>query len=145
MDSSKLNLLKKRIAPISSTRGDTPTLAMTTTSPINNEIASLFECPVCFEHVLPPIMQCQNGHLLCQACRSKLNTCPTCRIHITTNIRNLQMEKLATSIWFPCKYSNLGCCEKLQYKERIEHEDDCSMRPYACPCPGLFNTRWFKF
>ena len=30
----------------------------------NNELASLFECPVCFEYVLPPILQCQNGHLV---------------------------------------------------------------------------------
>lgn len=27
------------------------------------DLASLFECPVCFDYVLPPIFQCQAGHL----------------------------------------------------------------------------------
>src|SRR5690606_10034784 len=27
------------------------------------DFKSLFECPICFDYVLPPILQCQNGHL----------------------------------------------------------------------------------
>lgn len=38
-----------------------PTLSGTTAS--NSDLASLFECPVCFDYVLPPILQCQSGHL----------------------------------------------------------------------------------
>ena len=45
----------------------------------NNELAALFECPVCYDYVLPPILQCQSGHLVCSSCRSKLTCCPTCR------------------------------------------------------------------
>lgn len=45
----------------------------------NTELASLFECPVCFDYVLPPILQCQSGHLVCANCRPKLTCCPTCR------------------------------------------------------------------
>lgn len=45
----------------------------------NQDLASLFECPVCFDYALPPIMQCQSGHIVCQSCRQKLNLCPTCR------------------------------------------------------------------
>lgn len=40
-----------------------PTLSGTTAS--NSDLASLFECPVCFDYVLPPILQCQSGHLVC--------------------------------------------------------------------------------
>ena len=29
----------------------------------NYDLTSLFECPVCFDYVTPPILQCQNGHL----------------------------------------------------------------------------------
>ncbi|UYV68355.1 SIAH2 [Cordylochernes scorpioides] len=49
------------------------------TSPPPADLASLFECPVCFDYVLPPILQCVNGHLVCAACRLKLLRCPTCR------------------------------------------------------------------
>lgn len=45
----------------------------------SSALASLFECPVCFDYVLPPILQCQNGHLVCSSCRQKLTCCPTCR------------------------------------------------------------------
>ena len=63
----------------------------------STDLASLFECPVCFDYVLPPILQCQSGHLVCSNCRPKLTCCPTCRgplgnnnniyliIHITLN------------------------------------------------------------
>lgn len=27
------------------------------------DLTSLFECPVCFDYVTPPILQCANGHL----------------------------------------------------------------------------------
>ena len=41
------------------------------------------ECPVCLELLLPPIriMQCTNGHLVCETCEAKaeLTCCPTCR------------------------------------------------------------------
>lgn len=47
--------------------------------PQTADLASLFECPVCFDYVLPPIFQCQAGHLACSNCRPKLTCCPTCR------------------------------------------------------------------
>ena len=31
--------------------------------PQNYDLTSLFECPVCFDYVTPPILQCHNGHL----------------------------------------------------------------------------------
>ncbi|KAG8147895.1 hypothetical protein E2320_022991 [Naja naja] len=45
-------------------------------SPQHHELTSLFECPVCFDYVLPPILQCQAGHLVCNQCRQKLSCCP---------------------------------------------------------------------
>lgn len=52
-----------------------PTLA-SAAGALTDELAALFECPVCFEIVLPPIMQCQVGHLVCASCRPKLSCCP---------------------------------------------------------------------
>ena len=52
--------------------------------------------------------QCQAGHLVCQHCRPKLTCCPTCRGPLGGNIRNLAMEKVASTIMFPCKYQQSG-------------------------------------
>lgn len=101
-----------------------------------SDLVSLFECPVCFDFVLPPIIQCQNGHLVCSSCRQKLTTCPTCRVPISSQIRNLPMEKLAVTMMFPCKYMTSGCSATLPYLEKPDHEDSCEFKPYQCPCPG---------
>jgi len=69
-------------------------------SQTNQDLASLFECPVCFDYVLPPILQCHAGHLVCSSCRPKLTSCPTCRGPLGGNIRNLAMEKVASTVMF---------------------------------------------
>lgn len=79
-------------------------------SPQHHELTSLFECPVCFDYVLPPILQCQAGHLVCNQCRQKLSCCPTCRGALTPSIRNLAMEKVASAVLFPCKVSSGASC-----------------------------------
>ncbi|XP_059469160.1 E3 ubiquitin-protein ligase Siah1-like isoform X2 [Neocloeon triangulifer] len=101
----------------------------------NSDLVSLFECPVCFDHVLPPIQQCQSGHLVCASCRPKLSCCPTCRGPLG-NIRNLAMERVAMTVMFPCKYASMGCESTLSHTDKVEHEDSCDFRPYVCPCPG---------
>lgn len=152
MDSPKTSIplvgrQAKRIAPTNSmavspnsssvdvaqASASSPAPAMVATG---SDFTSMFECPVCFDYVLPPIMQCQNGHLVCSSCRTKLSSCPTCRVPIANNIRNLFMEKLATTMMFPCKYSSSGCPASLTHTDKIEHEESCEFKPYSCPCPG---------
>ncbi|XP_044288894.1 E3 ubiquitin-protein ligase SIAH2 [Varanus komodoensis] len=110
-------------------------------SPQHHELTSLFECPVCFDYVLPPILQCQAGHLVCNQCRQKLSCCPTCRGSLTPSIRNLAMEKVASAVLFPCKYATTGCSLTLHHTEKPDHEDVCEYRPYSCPCPGA-SCKW---
>ncbi|KAM9451028.1 E3 ubiquitin-protein ligase Siah2 [Clarias gariepinus] len=105
------------------------------------ELTALFECPVCFDYVLPPILQCQAGHLVCNQCRQKLSCCPTCRGPLTPSIRNLAMEKVASTLPFPCKYASAGCMLSLHHSEKPEHEEVCEFRPYTCPCPGA-SCKW---
>ncbi|XP_069753548.1 E3 ubiquitin-protein ligase SIAH1-like [Narcine bancroftii] len=105
------------------------------------ELTSLFECPVCFDYVLPPILQCQAGHLVCNTCRQKLTCCPTCRGSLSPSIRNLAMEKVASAVLFPCKYASTGCLLTLHHTEKPDHEDTCEYRPYSCPCPGA-SCKW---
>ena len=51
----------------------------------SSELTSLFECPVCFDYALPPIYQCDSGHIVCAECWTKLKTCPTCRSAVGKN------------------------------------------------------------
>ena len=148
--SQLVNVVKKRISPTvainpsSDGHQSVTSSAMTASSSslalshsaANQELTSLFECPVCFDYVLPPILQCQNGHLVCQTCRQKITCCPTCRVPIASNIRNLPMEKLASTMTFPCKYNQSGCAAQLLYTDKPDHEDSCEYKPYSCPCPG---------
>ncbi|XP_068142197.1 probable E3 ubiquitin-protein ligase sinah [Drosophila tropicalis] len=101
---------------------------------ISDFLVSLLECPVCFGYMMPPIMQCSRGHLICSSCRQKLTVCPVCRTTMS-NIRNLAMEKVASKLIFPCKHTHFGCCVRLSYADKKGHEDDCEFRPYFCPYP----------
>lgn len=58
------------------------------------------------------------------------------------NIRNLAMEKVASTVFFPCKYASNGCPALHLHPDKGEHEDKlCEFRPYVCPCPGA-QCKW---
>ncbi|UYV68356.1 SIAH2 [Cordylochernes scorpioides] len=46
------------------------------------------------------------------------------------------MEKVASTVMFPCKYSSSGCTLHLVHSDKPDHEEGCEFRPYSCPCPG---------
>lgn len=54
------------------------------------------ECPVCSKISLPPIMQCRNGHVTCNICRGKVQSCPMCR-EIDINIRYTRRKTAGSS------------------------------------------------
>ncbi|KAB0378303.1 hypothetical protein FD755_009881 [Muntiacus reevesi] len=89
------------------------------TSP-RSDWASLLQCPGRSDYVLPPILQCQGGHLVCGNCRPRISCCPTC-LDPLGSIRNLAMEKVADS--------------------KADHEELCACRPSCCPCPGA-SCKW---
>ena len=109
-------------------------------SPVVADLATLFECPVCFDYILPPITQCESGHLICTSCRLKLQCCPGCQGKLGA-VRNLAMEKVAETVFFPCKHAGSGCSKRFLYTEKRQHEEVCEFRPYACPCPGT-SCKW---
>ncbi|XP_077527743.1 E3 ubiquitin-protein ligase Siah1-like isoform X2 [Haemaphysalis longicornis] len=94
-------------------------------------LASLFVCPVCRDYVQPPILQCFQGHIVCSACCRKLFTCPICRTPLSGTIRNLAMENVARMVFFPCKYSRMGCTAQLPHSDQHEHEEVCEFSPEA--------------
>ena len=87
------------------------------------------------------LFQCHAGHLVCSSCRPKLTCCPTCRGQLGGNIRNLAMEKVASTVMFPCRYQSSGCGLSLLHTDKTDHEETCEFRPYSCPCPGA-SCKW---
>jgi hypothetical protein len=46
---------------------------------LKQRISARLECLLCIEIMLPPIVLCSNGHMICDKCRPKLEKCPLCR------------------------------------------------------------------
>ncbi|KAL1414079.1 hypothetical protein MTO96_007717 [Rhipicephalus appendiculatus] len=97
-------------------------------------VAHLLTCLVCLEYVLPPFVQCRNGHLMCSRCREQHALCVACESPID-NIRNLAMEHVVSMTLFPCKYSSRGCPALLAYSDKPGHDENCQFTPCRCPCP----------
>jgi len=97
-----------------------------------DDLKQNLECPVCARISLPPIMQCRNGHVTCNPCRLKVQSCPMCR-EIDIDIRNLFAEKAVTFMSIPCEFKTYGCRVEIQYKDKESHERVCKFRPYICP------------
>lgn len=107
------------------------------------DVSSLIECPICFDHILPPILQCRNGHVVCRDCRQKFENCSVCRVHFSTqDIRNLALEKMAANVSLPCNYSDDGCTTLPLYNEKMDHEKICDFRPVLCPFPLDYRCQW---
>lgn len=51
------------------------------------------------------------------------------------------MEKVATTVLFPCKFASAGCDKSMLHTDKGDHEEVCEYRPYSCPCPGA-SCKW---
>ncbi|CAH1720280.1 unnamed protein product [Aphis gossypii] len=98
---------------------------------LNDQLMRLFECPVCFEHIIPPIFQCLLGHLICNKCVLMCENCPTCRNPFNSK-RNLYMEKVGYLVKFPCKNALTGCKQHMFVAQKEVHEQECCYRHYQC-------------
>lgn len=90
------------------------------------------ECPICIRIALPPIMQCRNGHVICNSCRHKVRDCPVCR-EADIDVRNLFAERAIVYLPIPCINKQFGCKEEVTYSEKETHENNCTFRPFNCP------------
>ena len=95
----------------------------------NDALMSVFECPICFDHVCSPFRQCSNGHLVCDSCLKKVKNCPVCRVAFgSIEIRALKLERIAEAVGahFKC-----GTCPEAQAStlrtlgELTEHKKTC--------------------
>ena len=94
------------------------------------------ECPVCLEYMRPPIILCGNGHKICNVCKQKVNSCPTCRGQFVRT-RNLALEDLARQLMYPCKYRPYGCTETFVQDKIVGHQTTCLYSPQVCPFAKL--------
>ena len=99
---------------------------------VKSYLKDKLECPVCSRIALPPIMQCRNGHLVCNLCRHKVRDCPVCR-EADIDVRNLFAEKAIVFLTIPCEFKQFGCKEEIPYSEKEMHENTCKFRPFNCP------------
>lgn len=100
-----------------------------------NDLLTLLECPVCLDHITPPVKQCVKGHLVCADCFPRLAHCPTCRSAMSTE-RNLAMEQVSRLLNFPCRYHPMGCKISAPLSKKAEHERNCDFLQLKCPFHG---------
>ncbi|CAH8383717.1 unnamed protein product [Eruca vesicaria subsp. sativa] len=96
----------------------------------------VLDCPICMEQLSIPIFQCDNGHLACSSCFSKLkNKCPSCALLVFSRCR--AMETVLESILLPCQNAKYGCTEIVPFVKEQTHETDCTFADYCC-CPAQY-------
>lgn len=93
----------------------------------DENVSGLFECAICYEVILPPIMMCTSGHSVCNECKKYLTRCPTCRGDFT-NVRNRLAEELLEKCSIRCRFQNDGCSVRLPGGSMVAHQKDCSFR-----------------
>ena len=109
------------------------------------KVEETLQCVVCL-HIPKEghIIQCQNGHLLCEECTNNnmSKACPSCRAPLdqlagNKRIRSLMAEQLIESmdLTFRCKHHPY-CKFSGSKNEAIRHEKKCEYR--MVPCPEAF-------
>ncbi|KAI4459005.1 e3 ubiquitin-protein ligase siah2 [Holotrichia oblita] len=98
----------------------------------DNEMLKAIECPVCFEYMVPPIVQCNAGHSFCGSHKDQLTTCPAGCQNSIGETRNYLLEQITNIIEYPCKYNKHGCSYSSNAKQIRDHENSCVCGPYKC-------------
>ena len=96
---------------------------------INNDLEA---CPICYDALSMPIVQCANGHIVCSKCmESASHQCCFCRCEILQPSRNLIAETLIKHL-----HINVRCkwdCGFVGTVESVyEHESGCNSREMKC-------------
>ncbi|KAL2457531.1 E3 ubiquitin-protein ligase [Forsythia ovata] len=93
----------------------------------------VLDCPICLEPLTLPVFQCENGHIACAPCCTKmLNRCGSCCLPIGYN-RCRAIEKVVESVKISCRNADYGCKETIRYSKKLDHENACIYVPCSCP------------
>lgn len=97
-------------------------------------------CPVCLEPAPVPILQCTNGHTLCEECQqSGIESCPQCRVELFPLSRNVALEERLEKITFACP---LECGKCVAHPDLSDHVARCENRSWRCPLSASAHCDW---
>ncbi len=109
-------------------------------SEINEYYTEDLTCPICLDVRRDcKILQCANGHLLCEPCYKGVAQCPLCRAALPKpGFRNLFAEKAIRNLVQSCMNKQRGCMFATnKAKDYDTHMESCLFKPVECPvCLG---------
>lgn len=104
----------------------------------------VLDCSICFDPLTIPVFQCENGHIACCSCCTKLSyKCPSCSLPIGYN-RCRAIEKVLESVKIVCQNRQYGCKETVTYSKKKDHEKSCTYEPCSCPLTSCNFVSSFK-
>lgn len=90
---------------------------------------SYLDCPVCYDTLVSPIYQCQNGHIICNNCIEKLAQCGECRVTLAgARIRNVALENICKSVDVKCPNRGEGCEVRTTVELLKSHLEVCGFQ-----------------
>nr|CAI5830797.1 unnamed protein product [Callosobruchus analis] len=91
-------------------------------------IRQMFECSICKDYMIPPILQCLSGHSLCNTCTSKVEKCPSCEASLS-GTRNFALEQATEKAQLACQNLLENCIYRTSLKRIAAHEAECPRKP----------------
>jgi hypothetical protein len=109
----------------------------------NHEMLSLLKCSSCSELVVPPIYYCfKNSIFICVDCRRQhLSSCNSC-VRIRYAMRNVNFDKMANLLDYPCKYQKNGCTYVCKGEKIRQHQECCEHGDLDCPIAEFTPCAW---
>lgn len=92
----------------------------------NGQVPEELSCPICLFVPEGKVLQCKEGHTVCEPCYKKLlaaaKPCPQCATPYGPEaIRNLALESLIDKLKFNCEFKSSGCDAVLDRHGRQSH------------------------
>ncbi|RZC42190.1 uncharacterized protein BDFB_013396 [Asbolus verrucosus] len=117
---------------------------------INHEFLAQFKCAVCGDYSMPPIYQDLNQpigrQIKCSECRDKYF-----KFNIfggnpnSKEMRNINLDKIANLLNFPCKYKENGCSVLAKPEQMQSHQLFCLYGKHNCPVMEYVDCKWNGF
>jgi hypothetical protein len=108
----------------------------------NHEMLSLLKCLSCSGLVIPPIYHCaKNSSPMCVDCSPQHNSsCNSCLR--TLPVRNVNLDKMANLLDYPCKYQKNGCNYVCKGEKIKQHQECCEHGDLDCPIAEFTSCAW---
>ncbi|GLH13197.1 E3 ubiquitin-protein ligase [Gryllus bimaculatus] len=102
-------------------------------------VYDLLECPVCLNHMVPPILLCESGHNICFKCRPFMTKCPLCRQSFLRT-RNIALEVVAQKLGLKCIHED--CHKGCRSMKEQEQQVSIDQMVYTCPLTLYSHCYW---